>query len=125
MPVWINEVHYDNASTDTNEFIEIAGTAGTDLTGWSLVLYNGSGGAAEQTMHLSGIIPNPPNGSGMLPFAASGLQIGSQDGFALVNGATVVQFLSYEGTFTAVGGPANGMLSVDVGPIENGSGPTN
>ncbi len=42
--VFINEIHYDNAGTDTGEAVEIAGPAGTDLTGWSLVLYNGNGG---------------------------------------------------------------------------------
>ena len=42
--VFINEIHYDNGGTDTGEAIEIAGPAGTDLTGWSLVLYNGSNG---------------------------------------------------------------------------------
>jgi hypothetical protein len=40
--VFINEIHYDNTSTDTNEGIEIAGTAGTDLTGWTIELYNGN-----------------------------------------------------------------------------------
>ena len=42
MTVFINEFHYDNIGADTGEFIEIAGTAGTDLTGWSLIRYNGS-----------------------------------------------------------------------------------
>ncbi|NNL70294.1 MAG: hypothetical protein HKO70_10070, partial [Acidimicrobiia bacterium] len=37
--VFINEIHYDNASTDTGEAVEIAGPAGTDLTDWSVVLY--------------------------------------------------------------------------------------
>jgi hypothetical protein len=32
----------------------------------------------------------------------------------------VLQFLSYEGAFTAVGGPANGMLSTDIGVLEDG-----
>ena len=31
--VFINEVHYDNDGTDTGEAIEIAGPAGTDLSG--------------------------------------------------------------------------------------------
>ena len=45
------------------------------------------------------------------------------DGIALVNASSVVvQFLSYGGTFTAVNGPANGMLSTDIGVSENGSG---
>ena len=42
--VFINEIHYDNTGTDAGEAIEVAGPAGTDLTGWSLVLYNGNGG---------------------------------------------------------------------------------
>ncbi|MEJ7724882.1 MAG: hypothetical protein WKF64_11300 [Ilumatobacteraceae bacterium] len=42
--VFINEIHYDNSGTDTGEAIEIAGPAGLDLAGWSLVLYNGTGG---------------------------------------------------------------------------------
>src|SRR5262245_8983842 len=40
--VFINEIHYDNVGTDTGEFIEIAGPAGTDLAGWRLVRYNGA-----------------------------------------------------------------------------------
>jgi len=40
--VFVNELHYDNAGTDAGEAIEVAGPAGTDLAGWSLVLYNGS-----------------------------------------------------------------------------------
>ncbi len=40
--VFINEIHYDNTGTDTGEFVEIAGPAGTDLSGWRLVFYNGA-----------------------------------------------------------------------------------
>jgi predicted extracellular nuclease len=118
--VFINEIHYDNASTDAGEAIEIAGPAGTDLTGWTIVLYNGSGGAPYNTTTLTGVIPNQQNGFGTLSFTypVNGIQNGSPDGIALVNGSTVVQFLSYEGTFTAVGGPANGMLSTDIGVSE-------
>ena len=56
--VWINEIHYDNAGTDVGEFIEIAGTAGFDLAGYSLVVYNGSNGGTYGTTLLSGVIPN-------------------------------------------------------------------
>ena len=38
---WINEIHYDNSGSDKNESIEIAGTQGIDLSGWSLEAYNG------------------------------------------------------------------------------------
>ncbi|HSG98015.1 MAG TPA: ExeM/NucH family extracellular endonuclease, partial [Woeseiaceae bacterium] len=41
------------------------------------------------------------------------------DGIALFDGSTVVQFLSYEGAFTAVGGPANGLTSTDIGVAES------
>lgn len=39
--VFINEIHYDNAGADTDEGVELSGAVGVDLTGWSLVLYNG------------------------------------------------------------------------------------
>ena len=123
--VFINEIHYDNAGTDAGEAIEVAGPAGTNLTGWSLILYNGTGGASYDTKALSGTIPDQQSGFGTLSFTypVNGIQNGSPDGIALVNGTTVVQFLSYEGTFTAVGGPANGMLSVDIGVSEAGTEP--
>ena len=124
--VFINEIHYDNTGTDTGEAIEIAGPAGTDLSGWSLVLYNGSNGAVYDTDVLNGVIPDLQNGFGVLYFSypTNGIQNGAPDGIALVdNSNTVIQFLSYEGAFTAVGGPANGMLSVNIGAIEAGSDP--
>ena len=123
--VFVNEIHYDNTGTDAGEAIEIAGPAGTDLSGWSIVLYNGAGGIPYDTRALSGIIPNQQAGFGTLHFTypVNGIQNGSPDGLALVNGTTVVQFLSYEGTITATSGPANGMLSVDIGVAENGTEP--
>ncbi len=114
--VWINEINYDPAGADANEFIEIAGLAGVDLTGWSLVLYNGGGGASYATLALSGTIASTTNGFGFLKVNALGLQNGSPDGIALVdNLGRVVQFLSYEGAMTATNGPANGLTSTDVG----------
>jgi hypothetical protein len=124
--VFINELHYDNTGTDAGEAIEIAGPAGTDLSGWSLVLYNGANGAVYNTAALTGVIPNQQNGFGTVAIAypTNGIQNGSPDGVALVNsGSTVVQFLSYEGSFTALGGPAVGLTSVDIGVSESGSGP--
>lgn len=121
---WINEFHYDNDGADTGEAVEIAGTAGTDLTGWSLVLYNGSNSAPYGTIALSGTIADQADGYGTLSFAAAGLQNGSPDGFALVDaGGTVVQFLSYEGAITAASGAAAGLTSTDIGVIEGASSP--
>ncbi|GAB4532226.1 MAG: hypothetical protein Fur0018_20750 [Anaerolineales bacterium] len=120
--VFINELHYDNSGTDTGEGAEVAGPAGTDLTGWSLVAYNGSDGASYGTVNLSGVIPDLQNGFGAVFFAFSGLQNGAPDGIALVdNTSTVVQFLSYEGAFTATDGQAVGMTSTDIGVAETGT----
>ncbi|MFT5162819.1 MAG: endonuclease I/subtilisin-like proprotein convertase family protein [Alteromonadaceae bacterium] len=117
--IWINEFHYDNDGTDSGEAIEIAGTAGSHLSGWSLVAYNGNGGTTYSTINLSGVIADQQGGMGTLSFTATGLQNGAPDGIALVDGTgTVVQFLSYEGTTTATNGPANGQTSVDVGVSE-------
>ena len=122
--VFINEIHYDNASTDVDEAIEIAGAAGTDLTGWSLVLYNGSNGTVYNTIALSGTIADQQNGFGtvveILP--TNGLQNGAPDGIALVdNSNIVIQFLSYEGALTATDGPASGQTSTDIGVSESSS----
>ncbi len=122
--VFINEIHYDNSSTDVGEFIEIAGPAGTDLTGWSLVLYNGNGNQTYDTDLLSGTLPDQCGGFGTLQmsYPTNGIQNGSPDGLALVDDlGTVIQFLSYEGTMTAGNGPAMGMTSTDIGVAEIGS----
>ncbi|MCQ8103495.1 ExeM/NucH family extracellular endonuclease [Methylomonas sp. SURF-2] len=126
-PVFINEIHYDNAGTDVGEAIEIAGPAGTDLNGWSLLLYNGNGGAVYDSKLLSGTLGDQTgNGFGTLSIAypSNGIQNGAPDGIALVNaGGAVVQFLSYEGTFSASNGPASGMTSVDIGVQQSGGTP--
>ncbi len=125
-PVFINEIHYDNDGTDTGEAIEIAGPAGTDLTGWTLVLYNGNGGVTYNTIGLG--ITLGDNGAGfgthVFLFGTNGVQNGAPDGMALVDDtATVVQFLSYEGSFVATDGPANGMSSTDIGVSESSTTP--
>ena len=126
MPVRISEFHYDNAGTDVGEAVEVSGPAGTSLTGYSIVLYNGSGGAVYDTDALTGTIPNLCNGRGVvvLNYPSNGIQNGSPDGIALIGpGSVVIEFLSYEGSFNAVGGPANGMVSTDVGVSEAGNEP--
>lgn len=118
--VFINEIHYDNSGTsDVGEAIEVAGFAGVDLTGWSLVLYNGNGGASYGTIALSGVISDQSNGFGTVSVLAPGLQNGAPDGIALVdNYGRVIQFLSYEGVMTATSGPANGLTSTDISVSE-------
>jgi len=125
-PVFINELHYDNASSDVGEAVEVAGPAGTDLTGWSIVLYNGSATQLKvyKTTTLTGTIPDICGGYGAIAFYITSIQNGSPDGLALVDASSnVIQFLSYEGSFTAVDGPAAGMTSDDIGVSEGGSNP--
>jgi Ca2+-binding RTX toxin-like protein len=120
--VFINEINYDPAGDDTGEFVEIAGLAGTDLTGWTLVLYNGNGGVTYGApLALSGVLTDTAKGFGFrsVTTAANGLQNGEADGIALVDPyGRVVQFLSYEGTLTATNGPAAGMTSTDIGVFQ-------
>jgi VCBS repeat-containing protein len=123
--VFINEINYDPDGPDTGEFIELAGLAGTDLTGWTVVLYNGNGGAPYATQTLSGTLGDTANGFGFhsVTYPANGIQNGAPDGIALVDPfGRVAQFLSYEGVMKAVGGPANGMTSTDIGVFQ-GSAP--
>ena len=121
-PVKISEIHYDNVSGDVGEAIEIEGPAGLNLAGWSVVLYNLTGGASYGTLPLTGTIPSQCDSRGTVVIAAAGFQNGPQDGLALVNASgAVVEFLSYEGTLTATNGPAAGLTSTDIGPSESGN----
>lgn len=123
---WINEIHYDNAGTDVNEAVEVAGVAGTSLSGWKLIGYNGANGQSYATINLSGTIPNQQGGRGTLKFNFSGLQNGAPDGVALVNASNVViQFLSYEGTFTATNGAALGKTAQAITTSESESTASN
>ncbi len=125
---WINEIHYDNGSTDVDEGVEIAGPAGLDLSGWSLVFYNGSSGKSYKTVALTGTIPSRDGESGGARwFAISGIQNGAPDAIALIAPSSgdqrVVQFLSYEGTLTAADGPAAGESARNIGVAETSSTP--
>ena len=116
---FINEIHYDNTGGDTGEGIEIAGEAGTDLTNWTFLFYNGTDGGVYNEISLDGIIPDQQNGYGTLSWSFSGIQNGAPDGMALVNPSNeVIQFLSYEGSFSGSSGPAGGTISMDIGVSE-------
>jgi cysteine-rich repeat protein len=68
LPPWINEIDYDDSSQpplgDRDEFVEIAGPAGLDLSGYRLVSVEGGGaacgtplGAATGEAHYTATIP--------------------------------------------------------------------
>lgn len=132
--VWVNEIHYDNTGTDSLEGYEIAGPAGTNLACYEVILYNGANGLQYLIDTLSGVIPAQACGYGTAWFQLQqdGIQNGAPDGIVLVyapqetgcgvnNVDTVLQFLSYEGTFTATNGRAIGMNSTAIPVSESAS----
>ena len=125
---WINELHYDNDGTDENEFIEIAVNAEfADLTDVTLSLYNGSNSSVYASYSGTDFVKGD-TASGFsfyyLDLPTNGLQNGSPDGISLDIDGELIQFLSYEGTFTATDGPAQDVESTDIGVEESNSTPT-
>ncbi|WP_432511282.1 ExeM/NucH family extracellular endonuclease [Kineococcus sp. SYSU DK001] len=122
---FVSEIHYDNAGTDTGEFVEVQLPAGTSSAGLSVVRYNGNGGAPYGTTAVPEVTaPADAPAVVVVEFPVDGLQNGAPDAVALVaaDGA-VLELLSYEGVLTAVGGPADGLTSTDVGVAESGTTP--
>ncbi len=122
--VWINELHYQNVGTDVGELVEVAGTPGQSLSGWTLVAYNGFTGLVYQSIALNGTIPSDGSCAGVRTFAFSGMQDGDPDGLALVDHVgRLIEFWSYGGSFVAGDGPAAGIRSIDIGFFESASNP--
>ena len=106
----INEVDYDQASTDTAEFAELRndGSAPVDLDPYALRLVNGANGAVYKTIDL----PAVSLAAGDYFVVCGGtvancdldttpdtdlIQNGSPDAVALVNGDAIEDTVSYEG----------------------------
>lgn len=113
----INEFHYDTVGGDQGEFVEVCLPAGTDPSTFTISLYNGSGGAVYDTFALSTASTVCTNINGFDYYAVDtpNIQNGAPDGIALDNGGALCEFISYEGAFTGVGGPADGVTSTSVG----------
>jgi hypothetical protein len=94
----INEVDYDQVGTDGNGFVEIhnTGDAAADLADVDLVAVNGGDNAEYDRAELTGTLA----AGGYLAVAFE-LQNGAPDGLALLQGATLLDALSYEGAITA------------------------
>jgi predicted extracellular nuclease len=124
---FISEIHYDNAGTDSGEFVEVEFPAGTSSAGWRVVLYNGNGGTVYDAVSRQALPSVTGPGVSVMDYPAStGVQNGSPDGLALVRpDSSVAEFLSYEGSMTAAGtpsaaNPAGGMTSTDIGVSQAG-----
>ena len=119
--LWINEIHYDNDSADLDEFVELAGIAGLDLAKVALAFYNGANGSTYKTVALDdsdGVLVDSISGYGFYAVYVPGIQNGSPDGVALSYDGTLVQFLSYEGSFDASDDIAEGLTSADIGVLQ-------
>lgn len=120
----LSEIHYDNVGTDAGEAIEVAADPGADLSGWSVVLYNGEGTVPGQSYGTRAVGVVPASGYAVLTYPSNGIQNGIKDGVALVRpDGTVAEFLSWEGVLTASNGPAAGLTSTDIGVAELGTDP--
>jgi DNA/RNA endonuclease G (NUC1) len=122
----INEIHYDNSGVDVAEFIEIEGPAGTPLAGFVFMLYDGESGAPYEATGFSGTLAAICGARGVAPlvFRSEGIQNGAPDGVALLDPTgQVVDFISYEGVFTATSGPAAGFTSRDIGVAQTEAPP--
>jgi large repetitive protein len=128
----INEIDYDQVSTDGAEFIEVYNGTGApvDLAGHALLLFNGgAAGAVYDTLDLSGTLAagqylvvgstaiTVPAEARKIDFAGAQenrIQNGAPDGVALVNttSGTLVDALSYEGSMTSVMIPGVGSGSL-------------
>ena len=113
--VFVNEVHYANDGVDTGEFVELAGPAGADLTGYEVVLY-GADLAAYSNEPLTGTLG--ANGVTVVDYPVEGVYDGP-GGVALIEAGQVTQFLSWGGEITAADGAAAGETSADIGVVES------
>ena len=120
----INEIHYDDTGLDENEMVEVRVTNGYDVSQMALYLYNGKAGLQNMysVISLTSMDVDLLSSDAAFDYYVwdapmSGLQNGT-DGIALVDDGDVIEFLSYEGSFTAMDGPATGLHSIDIGVFE-------
>ena len=126
--VFVNELHYSNASTDEGEFVEVVvgpGFSGA-LADIDLILYNGANGLMDGSPHsLDSFVLGTTTSSGHRIYSKliPGIQNGSPDGLALVVDGVVASFLSYEGSFVGSEGPALGLTSTNIGVTQSDNEP--
>jgi Lamin Tail Domain len=111
----INEVDYDQVGTDVDGFVEIhnTGDAAADLANVDLVAVNGGDSSEYAREGLTGTLA-----AGGYVAVAIELQNGAPDGLALLEGATLLDALSYEGGITAatIGGQTYNLVEGTVLP---------
>ena len=129
----INEVDYDQLGSDIAEFIEIknVGAAAASLNGLAVELVNGSNDTVYATFNLPDVsLPaggyfvicanaaNTPNCDLDVTPDTNLIQNGAPDALALVQGATVLDALSYEGSVAAPYVEGTGTTAADSNTID-------
>ena len=127
MPGYISEYQYMGLSDE--EFIEIAVPTGTDVSSYSIIIYQYDGTMVEAyslgvtlgTFGGQDVYAIDDTTPGFNSFSGQG-EIYADDAIALVDdNGNVVQFISHWGnTVSAVEGPASGMTSTSVGTANVG-----
>ncbi len=120
---FISEFHYDNTGVDIGETVEVTIPANCNCTSIEIVGYDGDTGAQYQSWTASSVIMNIEQ---YITVQTIGIENGGDDtgpqepdGIALVCNGTLLQFISYEGSFQASNGIAQDEVSVDIGVFES------
>ncbi len=121
MPAYISEINY--GAVVNFDFVEVAVTAGTDMSAYSVVIYEDTG-AVTATLCLGSAV-NTIAGKDvyLVDNSTTGFPgFGNKDAIALVDDlGNVLQFVSFKGaTVTATEGPANGQTSTSIGETSTG-----
>jgi len=124
----IHEIDYDQPGVDNAEFVEIRLASSDNPAHFRMTLYNGATQSSYETVLLNDAdvtctTVGPFQYCVWDPSGNNNIQNGDPDGLSLynINTTTLIEFLSYEGTFTASGGDANGVGSTDIGVSESNS----
>ncbi|PWJ44422.1 lamin tail domain-containing protein [Sediminitomix flava] len=127
---WVNEIHYDNNGSDSNENIEIAVLTSSisDYNLLNLHLINGADNQIYASVDI-GVNYSSISTNGaytILTWEKSGIQNGSPDGVLLTYNDILLDFISYEGSLNniSVAGFTD-ISSTDIGVEESNTTPSN
>ncbi len=118
---WLNELNYE--SEPNVEIVVSPSSSAINLGTVTWSLYDGSTGSVYASHLLSSFtFGSTLNGYSLIRLSGFTIQNGGSsggpnipDGWAISVGGSVVEFKSYEGTFTATSGVAVGLTSTDIG----------
>lgn len=115
--IFINEINYKAPASEKG--LELAGDAGTNLSGWKLAFY-GADGVQTGTQNLAGIVPDLQNSKGAIWIEIDQAMPPATGGGVVVirPSQQVQQFLSFGGLVTplvAQGGAAAGKTAEYIG----------